>query len=63
MEANREFGELAAILPADELSIGLHHFHDASVRRPSPSEPAGKYLAEAIQDAETLRVLTWLAPP
>ena len=65
MATIQELGEIVAWLPVDELSIGLHHFREATVRRPAPTEPAeaGWFLAEALRKASTLAALTFVAPP
>lgn len=65
LETIRGLGEAVACLPAEELSIGLHHFSDATVRRPSPNEPLepGRYLVELLADASTMYTLTFVAPP
>lgn len=64
-ETIRSLGEAVACLPVEELSIGLHHFSDATVRRPSPNEPLepGRHLAELLEDASTMYTLTFVAPP
>lgn len=61
----RDLGEAVACLPVEELSIGLQHFSDATVRRPSPNEPLepGRYLVELLADASSLHTLTFLSPP
>jgi DNA-binding MarR family transcriptional regulator len=62
--AIRQLGEAVAWLP-DDLSIGLHHFQDAGVRRPGGSDPieTGDYFVELLQETTTFRVLTNLAAP
>jgi predicted transcriptional regulator len=63
--AIRQLGEAVAWLPTDELSVGLHHFEDASVRRPEQGDPieTGEYYIELLRDTTELRVLTNLAAP
>lgn len=58
-------GDAVDVLPADELSIGLRHFGDASVVRPEPNEPAelGRYHTELLREASEVRTLTYIAPP
>lgn len=65
METVHSLGEAVALLPTDELSIGLHHFSDATVRRPAPNEPAeaGRGMADLLADASQFRTLTFIAPP
>lgn len=65
MQAVRDLGDAVAWLPADELSIGLQHFRDATVRRSQPHAPMEfmEYLAGLVRDATTFKVLTFLAPP
>lgn len=52
-------------LPTDELTIGLHHFEDATIRRPGPNDPlaAASRLAELTRGASRFRGLTKLAAP
>lgn len=61
----RELGEAVALVPTDELSIGLRYFRDATVRRPEPNEPLeiDNYLADILRDATAFYTLTFLAPP
>lgn len=65
MDAIRTLDEAVAWLPADELSIGLHHFADATVHRPEPNSPTAPatYLTERLRDASVFRCLVCLAPP
>ena len=65
METIGALGDVAAWLPVEELSIGLGHFRDATVRRSTAHEPLGlvEYLAELVREASTFRVMTFLAPP
>ena len=65
VEAIRRLDEAVAWLPADELSIGLHHFSDASVLRPEQDDPMETvdYFTDLIRDTAEFRVLTHLAPP
>lgn len=39
IQAIRNLGDAVAWLPRDELTIGLHHFQEATVRRPEPNAP------------------------
>lgn len=65
VEAIRRLDETVAWLPADELSIELHHFGDASVLRPEQDDPMETvdYFVDLIRDTADFRVLTHLAPP
>lgn len=65
VEAIRRLDEAVAWLPADELSIGLHHFRDAGVLRPDQDDPMETidYYTDLIRDTADFRVLTHLAPP
>ena len=65
VEAIRRLDEAVAWLPADELSIGLHHFSDALVLRPEQDDPMETvdYFTDLIRDTAEFRVLTHLAPP
>lgn len=65
METIRTLGDAAAWLPMDELPIGIHHFDDATVVRPTPNSPYKfvEHLATRIRNATTFRVLTFLDPP
>lgn len=65
IEAVRRLGEAVEWLPTDELSIGLHHFNDAIVKRPENDDPMEviDYFTDQIRDASEIRVLTHLAPP
>lgn len=64
METIRSLGEAVAWLP-DELSIGLHHFGEATVRRTTPNSPMAEavYLVELMRDASAFYTLTYVAPP
>jgi len=63
--AIRQLGDAVAWLPEDELSIGLHHFKDAFVRRPAQGDPieTGEYYIELLRETDEFRVLTNLAAP
>ncbi|MEF8906511.1 MAG: hypothetical protein V5A13_01495 [Haloarculaceae archaeon] len=49
-------------IPTDELTIGLHQFEDATVRRADRNDPAeaAEFLIELIEETSTFRVLTHL---
>jgi predicted transcriptional regulator len=65
MEAVEELGDALSWLPSDELSIGLHHFSDATVRRGNPNSPVAEasYLHEQLRDATTFTNLASIGPP
>ena len=65
METIRRLGDAVGWLPMDELSVGLQHFSDARILRPSPNAPYEfvEQLAERVRAASTFRVLTFLDPP
>lgn len=65
LQAIRELDEAVAWLPSDELSIDLHHFSDATVRRGDPASPAAEasYLHDRLRDASTLSNLVSVGPP
>ncbi|MFC4450315.1 helix-turn-helix transcriptional regulator [Halorussus aquaticus] len=65
MGSIRTLGEAVAWLPDEELSIGLHHFDDATVRRTTPNSPMAEatYLLELMREASVFRTLTYIAPP
>jgi DNA-binding HxlR family transcriptional regulator len=52
MQTVRRLGEAVAWLPTEELTIGLHHFSDATVRRASPNDPVAEasYLLDLLRD-------------
>lgn len=65
LEAINRLGEAVDWLPTDELSIGLHHFSDATVKRPEHGDPMEiiDLFTRLIRDATEFRVLTQFAPP
>jgi predicted transcriptional regulator len=73
MEAVASLGEDIGVLPADELTIGpendltvgLHHFSDATVKRQRPqAQGVGRTrMLEAARDASSMNVLTDTSPP
>ena len=65
VEAIRRLDETVAWLPSEDLSIGLHHFSDASVLRPDHGDPmeTADYLATLIRDTAEFRALTQFTPP
>jgi predicted transcriptional regulator len=65
MDVIRTLGDAIGCLPTDELSIGIHHFADATVRSPNPNVPLGpaRRLANLLAEAERFRTLTFISPP
>lgn len=65
MAALRTLGDAVAWLPRGELSIGLHHFSDATVRTPesnSVTAPAA-YMTKLLREASEFACLVRIAPP
>jgi len=64
VQALRRLGDAVTWLP-DDLSVGLHHFSDAAVRRPEGDDPIETvdYFVELAREADEIRVLTHLAAP
>lgn len=58
-------GDAADLLPADELTIDLHHFRDATVRPPKGPQPddVGMYLAELEAASSTFYSMSYAPPP
>lgn len=65
LEAIRRLGEAVDWLPIDELSIGLHHFSDAVVKRSDHDDPMEiiDFFTNLIRDANEFQVLTQFTPP
>lgn len=65
METIRNLGDAIAWLPTEELSIGIRHFSDASVRRPEPNDPLAPsaFLTKQLRGTTEFRCLVRLAPP
>ena len=65
MAAIRKLGDMVAWIQAPEESIGLHQFSDATVRRPTPTDPMAPtvYYTEGLRDAEEFYCLVAVAPP
>lgn len=65
MQTIRELDELVDCIPAEELSIGLHQFADATIRAPASDDPmAGvQRLIDLTREASNFRCLVHLAPP
>lgn len=65
MRAIRVLGEAVAWLPSDDLSMGLHCFSDATVRRGDRTSPSAEasYLHDRLRDASSLINLTSVGPP
>lgn len=65
MTALRTLGDAVNWLPKDALSIGLHHFSDATIRAPnsnSATAPAA-YMAKLLREATEFACLVRIAPP
>lgn len=65
MTALRRLGDAAEWLPREELSVGLHHFSDATVRTPesnSVTAPA-TYMTQLLREATEFACLVRIAPP
>ena len=65
MAAIRRLGDAVAWLPTDELTIGLQHFRDATVRRPERYDPMDvvDVFTELLREATEFQVLTHLVAP
>lgn len=65
MRAIRDLDDAVDWLPADELSIDLHYFSDATVRRGERNSPSAEasYLHDRLRDASSLVNLTSVGPP
>lgn len=73
VETLQAFEDVIGLVPADELAIGpsgevtigLHHFSDASVRRPAGNQPlnVSSYLTELVREATTFSALVFVAAP
>lgn len=65
MDTIRTLGEAATWVPTDELSVGIEHFADATVRRSPANAPHDtvEYLADCFREASSVRVLTFLVAP
>lgn len=65
LAAIRHLGDAIAILPREELDIGLQHFVDATVRRPMSGDPTelARHLASRIEDATRFQWLSYVGPP
>lgn len=63
--AIRRLGRAVEWLPADELTIGLEHFRDASVYRPERDDPIETVdlMVDLVHETSEIRVLTHLSPP
>jgi predicted transcriptional regulator len=64
IDAIRTLGEAVSWLPEDELNIGLHHFADATVRRPEPNAvgAADTRLVRLFQTSDEFSCLVNTAP-
>lgn len=64
IQAIQTLGDAAAWLPNDELTIGLHHFKDATVRRPEPNAMSAptRFTAKLMQEATAFACLVNTPP-
>lgn len=64
MQAIRNLGDAVAWLPKDELTIGLHHFRDATVRRPEPHaiDAPSTFATELMREATEFACLVNTPP-
>lgn len=64
MQAIRTLDDAVDWLPREELSIGLHHFRDATVIRPEPNGPMAPdtRLIDLLCEADEFRCLVRIAP-
>lgn len=65
MEVIQHLGDAVAVLPFNELTIGMEHFRDATVREPTGPQPRdfGAFLIELLSDSSTLYSLTYVPAP
>lgn len=58
----QKLGDTVGWIPTEELTIGLHHFENATVRRADRNDPAeaAEFLIELMEETSTFRVLTHL---
>lgn len=65
MEAIGNLGDLVAWLPTDEVPIDLHHFADATVNRPDPTNPMSTIadFNSRLDGVSEFRCLVGIAPP
>lgn len=65
MEVIREFGDLLAWLPIDEVPIDLSHFSDAIVHRPDRADPTSTHaeFTTRMEEAAEFQCLVRIAPP
>lgn len=61
----RKLGNLVAWLQAAEQAINLHHFSDATVRRPDATDPMAPTVCytEGLREADEFHCLVAVAPP
>jgi predicted transcriptional regulator len=64
IQAIRTLGDAVAWLPDDELTIGLHHFEDATVREPEPNavSAASRFATKLMQEATEFACLVNTPP-
>jgi len=61
----KDLGDLVVWLPTDEFTIDLHHFSDASVRRPDPTDPMSTIadFNERLTGVSEFHCIVGVAPP
>lgn len=64
MHAIRNLGDAVAWLPSDELTIGLHQFRDAIIRRPEPNAMSAPstFATKLMREATDFACLVNIAP-
>lgn len=65
MQSIKNLGNLVAWLPTNEIPIDLHHFSDANVRRPDPTDPMSTIadFNNRLTDVSEFHCLVGVAPP
>jgi predicted transcriptional regulator len=65
MEVIQHLGDAVSVLPFNELTISMEHFHDATVREPTGPQPRdfGAFLIELLSDSSILYSLTYVPAP
>lgn len=62
MDAIHQLGEAVALLPLNELTIGLEHFRDATVREPEAPQPRDIdiFLTDFLSESSTFDILCYV---
>ena len=65
MQGVRTLGDTVAWLPTEELSVGLHHFSDATLRLPEPNNTVApaEHVTGLLREATEFSCLVRVAPP